>query len=175
MLFLLFHFSVEKYKEILNRKASICDILQLTVDGLSNAFARDQKTPEDLIFDLFKIPNKNEASIGKLLTVLKSYGLQDNDPRLRPMMEKIWKIEQEKENVSNEAKDPKHWKLSRSEFKLCINESLCLISRTLQNNLVIPSWHQFCMIIKEIYDSVSQLCAPHAVLCVLAPDSCFYF
>ena len=130
------------------------NILQLTADGLSNAFARDQKTPEELIFELFKIPNKNEASIGKLLTVLKSYGLQESDPRLKPMMDKIWKIEQMKEEVSNEAKDPKHWKLSQEDFKLCINESLTLISRTLQNNLIIPSWQQFCTIIKSIYEHV---------------------
>lgn len=130
------------------------NMLQLTADGLSNAFARDQKTPEDLIFELFKIPNKNEASIGKLLTVLKSYGLQESDPRLKPMMDRIWKIEKMKEEVSNEAKDPKHWKLSREDFKLCINESLTLISRTLQNNLIIPSWQQFCTIIKAIYEHV---------------------
>jgi len=128
------------------------NILQLTADGLSNVFARDQKTPEDLIFELFKIPNKNEASIGKLLTVLKSYGLQESDPRLKPMMDRIWKIEKMKEEVSNEAKDPKHWKLSHEDFKLCINESLALISRTLQNNLIIPSWQQFCTIIKAIYE-----------------------
>ncbi|KAE9555747.1 hypothetical protein FO519_000961 [Halicephalobus sp. NKZ332] len=144
--------TIEQYRQILNRKGSMYNILQQTADGLSNAFARDQKTPEDLIFDLFKIPNKNEASIGKLLTVLKSYGLQESDPRLKPMMDKIWKIEQMKEEVSNEARDPKHWKLSKDDFKLCINESLTLISRTLQNNLIIPSWQQFCTIIKSIYD-----------------------
>uniref|UniRef100_A0A7E4UNM0 glutaminase n=1 Tax=Panagrellus redivivus TaxID=6233 RepID=A0A7E4UNM0_PANRE len=149
--------TVEQYRQILNRKGSLYNILQQTADGLSNAFTRDQKTPEDLIFDLFKIPNKNEASIGKLLSVLKSYGLQENDPRLAPMMERIWRIERENEEISNEARDPKHWKLSKNDFKLCVIESLSLISRTLQNNLIVPSWNPFCNIIKEIFEAVRPL------------------
>uniref|UniRef100_A0A914BYA5 glutaminase n=1 Tax=Acrobeloides nanus TaxID=290746 RepID=A0A914BYA5_9BILA len=149
--------TVDQYRAILNRKSSICNILQKTADGLANAFARDQKSPEDLIYELFKIPNKNEASVGKLLSVLKSYGLQDNDPRLRPMMERIKKLEQEKEELSNEAKDPKHWKLKEKDFKVCITESLSLISRTLQNNLIVPSWLQFCDIIKEIFDMCKEV------------------
>uniref|UniRef100_A0AC34GTL5 Glutaminase n=1 Tax=Panagrolaimus sp. ES5 TaxID=591445 RepID=A0AC34GTL5_9BILA len=143
--------TVEQYSKILNRKSSLRNILQLTADGLSNAFARDQKTPEDLIFDLFKIPNKNEASIGKLLSVLRTYGLQDTDPRLRPMIDRIRKIEEAKEEQDHEAKDPRHWKLSKNDFKQCVNECLSLISRTLQNNLVVPSWYQFTSIMKEIY------------------------
>jgi hypothetical protein len=46
---------------------------------------------------MFKIPNKNEASIGKLIMVLKNYGLLESDPRLLPMMKKIWEIEKAKE------------------------------------------------------------------------------
>lgn len=38
----------------------------------------------------------------------------------------------------------------------CISESLTLITRTLQNNLVVPSWGYFCGIIREIYET----CAP---------------
>lgn len=63
------HFLVEQYREILSRKTSIGNVLQRTADGLANAFARDQKPPEALIYELFKIPNKNEASVGKLLSV----------------------------------------------------------------------------------------------------------
>ncbi|KAH7700457.1 glutaminase kidney isoform [Aphelenchoides avenae] len=144
--------TVEQYRSILNRNASMCHILQHTAESLSNAFVRDQKSPEDLIFELFKIPNKNEASIGKLLMVLKSYGLHKNDPRLRPMMEKIWRIEKHNEELANEAKDPKHWKLKKEDFCGCISESLTLISRTLQNDLIVPSWSHFCGTIKEIYE-----------------------
>jgi hypothetical protein len=44
-------------------------LLQHSQDGFSNCFHRSQKNPEDVIYELFKIPNKQEASIGKLLTV----------------------------------------------------------------------------------------------------------
>lgn len=80
--------------------------------------------------------------------VLKNYGLHENDPRLLSMMESIWKIEKAKEERTCEARDPKHWKLKRDEFERCISESLCLISQTLQNDLVIPSWNSFTRSIK---------------------------
>ncbi|KAI1726748.1 glutaminase domain-containing protein [Ditylenchus destructor] len=150
--------TVNQYRAILNRKASICNILQQTADGLGSAFHRGgDKSPEDLIFELFKIPNKNEASIGKLLMVLKSYGLHKNDPRLQPMMEKIYEIERETEEMDKEAKDPKHWKLKLDDFRMCISQSLNLISRTLQNSLIVPSWSQFCDIIKEIYNVCTEM------------------
>lgn len=71
------------------RKDSLNNILLATKNGLSNAFAAQSQSPEDLIFNMFKIPNKNEASIGKLIMVLKNYGLSENDPRLTSMMKKI--------------------------------------------------------------------------------------
>lgn len=86
------------------------------------------------------------------------------------MMEKIWQIEKHNEEVANEAKDPKHWKLKKEDFCRsvvtsfapslrsfsCITESLTLISRTLQNDLIVPSWNHFCGIIKEIFEMVSD-------------------
>lgn len=58
--------------QILDRKASVAAILQKTVHDLKvmHRKALDHTTsPEDLIFDLFKIPQRDEASIGKLLSV----------------------------------------------------------------------------------------------------------
>jgi glutaminase len=68
------------------------------------------------------------------------------------MMQRIWDFERESEEQDKEAKDPKHWKLSREDFCKAVAESMTLISRTLQNNLIVPSWGYFCGIIKEIYD-----------------------
>lgn len=51
------------------RKDSLAGVVHATSMGLSNTFACNEKSPEDLIFSMFKIPNKNEASIGKLLMV----------------------------------------------------------------------------------------------------------
>ena len=72
------------------------------------------------------------------------------------MMERIWAIEQRSEEQDKEAKDPKHWKLSREDFRQAVAESLSLISRTLQNNLIVPSWGYFCGIIREIF----EMCRP---------------
>ena len=49
-------------------KESIVNTIHKTAHGLSNAFAIEEQ-PEDLIYNLFKLPNKDEASIGKLMTV----------------------------------------------------------------------------------------------------------
>uniref|UniRef100_A0A183CA45 glutaminase n=1 Tax=Globodera pallida TaxID=36090 RepID=A0A183CA45_GLOPA len=133
------------------RRLSLQSAIQKTKEGLDNPFACDEQSPEELIYNLFKIPNKSDASIGKLIMVLKNYGLQENDPRLAPMMRKIREIENEKEERMNEARDPKHWKMSHNDFTRVISESLSLIVQTLQNDLIVPAWAHFCSIIKEIY------------------------
>ncbi|KAI6170683.1 No extended memory [Aphelenchoides bicaudatus] len=149
--------TINRYKDILNRPDSIANILRDTVDGLSNEFSRSDKTPEELIFELFRISNKDEAAVGKLIAVLKSYGIHDNDPRLRKMMELIWDIERRSEERTAEAKDPKHWRLNKKDFCRCVSESLGLISATLRNQLVIPSWTQFCSVIQEIFNNCKQI------------------
>ncbi|VDL80903.1 unnamed protein product [Nippostrongylus brasiliensis] len=55
--------------EILNRKTSVAQIMSKTVEGLNHAYEMRDSSPEDLIFDLFKMPNKEEASISKLIKV----------------------------------------------------------------------------------------------------------
>uniref|UniRef100_A0A1I7WV73 Transcriptional regulator n=1 Tax=Heterorhabditis bacteriophora TaxID=37862 RepID=A0A1I7WV73_HETBA len=43
-----------------------------TVQGLNNAFEMLRPTsPADLIFDLFRVPNTDEASITKLIKVMR--------------------------------------------------------------------------------------------------------
>ncbi|KAH7708982.1 Glutaminase [Aphelenchoides avenae] len=146
--------TLQQYSPIMEQRSSqsTIEMIQATAEGLWHTFACDEPSPEDLIFNLFKIPNKEEASIGKLIMVLKNYGLQESDPRLLPMMHRIKEIEKAREEQVNEAKDPKHWKLGKEEFKKCIAESLALISQTLQNDLVVPSWGQFTSRIQDIYE-----------------------
>ncbi|KAI6176120.1 No extended memory [Aphelenchoides bicaudatus] len=150
---------IDQFSPLLDemRKTSLTDRIHHTTQGLNDSFANHTPSPEDLIFNMFKIPNKNEASIGKLIMVLKNYGLQENDPRLLPMMKHIWEIEKAKEERTCEARDPKHWKLKRDDFEKCISESLCLISQTLQNDLVIPSWTSFTRSIKQIFDTCRSI------------------
>lgn len=54
---------------MLERPVSMTTLSQ-TLRGLSNPYEKETtKGQEDTIFELFKIPGKNEASIGRLLTV----------------------------------------------------------------------------------------------------------
>ena len=48
--------------------------------------------------------------------MLKTYGLQDSDPRLKPMMMKIQQIEEEHERKGQDVRDPKKWKLNKDDF-----------------------------------------------------------
>uniref|UniRef100_A0A158P7V8 EF-hand_14 domain-containing protein n=1 Tax=Angiostrongylus cantonensis TaxID=6313 RepID=A0A158P7V8_ANGCA len=96
--------------EILNRKTSVAQILSKTVEGLNHAYELRNSSPEDLIFDLFKMPNRDEASITRLIKVLKSFGLRESDPRLRQMMEKMKSFEDEDDDARN-------FLLPRDKFK----------------------------------------------------------
>ncbi|CAI4232812.1 unnamed protein product [Auanema sp. JU1783] len=139
---------------LLDKKMSMTSLSQ-SLRGLSNPYERD-KGQEDTIFDLFKIPGKNEASIGRLLSVLKSFGLREKDPRMLPLMTKLHAIEKEEEERNNEQQEQKHWKLSREQFKECISGCVDLISTALQNDLVIPCWQHFVETIKQIFNECAE-------------------
>nr|CDJ80161.1 Ankyrin and Glutaminase domain containing protein [Haemonchus contortus] len=136
--------------EILNRKTSVAQIMSKTVEGLNHAYELRDSSPEDLIFDLFKMPNKEEASISKLIKVLKSFGLRESDPRLRHMMDRMKSFEDEDDDARN-------FLLSRDKFKECIHPSMQLISQALRNHLIIPSWGEFCGQVKAIFEECSHI------------------
>ncbi len=74
---------MSRTQEALNLAAHSCD--PFNQSSLS--------TPEDLVFDLFRLPHREDASIGKLISVLKSFGLREDDPRLRQTMDRIREID----------------------------------------------------------------------------------
>lgn len=41
-----------------------------TVEGLAHSFEFRHASPEDLVFDLFKLPQCEDASIGRLISVI---------------------------------------------------------------------------------------------------------
>ncbi|VDL66923.1 unnamed protein product [Nippostrongylus brasiliensis] len=121
-----------------------------TVEGLKNAYdVRLPTSPADLIFDLFKVPNKDYASITKLIKVLKSFGLREKDPRLKEMMTRIRTIEDLRQSDHNSG-----FHLRRHAFKECITPAILLISQVLRSQMIIPSWEEFCGRIKEIFEEV---------------------
>uniref|UniRef100_A0A914W569 glutaminase n=1 Tax=Plectus sambesii TaxID=2011161 RepID=A0A914W569_9BILA len=150
--------TVKLIADIFNRNQSFAALLHETQHGLCNAVDRD--TPEELIFRLFKVPNNDDqACVGKLLSVLKSFGLREDDPRLQPMMEKVRGIELEEEEADNEARDPNHWQLNKEQFKRCISLSVHIIVKALRNKLIVPSWNAFCQRISTIYSKCASATA----------------
>jgi hypothetical protein len=63
--------SVDQYSPLSedHRKLSLSSAIQKTKEGLGNMFADDEQSPEELIYNLFKVPNKSDAFIGKLIMV----------------------------------------------------------------------------------------------------------
>ncbi|KAE9553881.1 hypothetical protein FO519_002922 [Halicephalobus sp. NKZ332] len=121
-----------------------------TAEGLSKAYEYKTTAPEDLVFDLFKVQGtKDEASIGKLISVLRSFGLRDDDPRLRQTMDKIREYDQ----MNEEDNDVRHYRLNRAQFRDCVHPCISLISQALRNQLTVPYWPEFTSNIKEIFES----------------------
>lgn len=56
------------------RKKSIARVMSEAAEHLTPSFDGTKEQAEDIIYDLFKVPYKEEASIGRLLSVLKSMG-----------------------------------------------------------------------------------------------------
>ncbi|WKX94232.1 hypothetical protein Q1695_011470 [Nippostrongylus brasiliensis] len=141
--------TLDKIGEILEqRKKCVKQIMSKTVEGLKNAYdVRLPTSPADLIFDLFKVPNKDYASITKLIKVLKSFGLREKDPRLKEMMTRIRTIEDLRQSDHNSG-----FHLRRHAFKECITPAILLISQVLRSQMIIPSWEEFCGRIKEIFE-----------------------
>ncbi|KAI1726768.1 glutaminase domain-containing protein [Ditylenchus destructor] len=134
--------------EILNRKRSVVSIMSKTAEGLAHSFDRNKSSPEDLVYDLFKLPQRDEASIGKLISVLRSFGLREDDPRLRQMMEKI----REFDAMNDDDNDVRHFRLNRTPFKECVHPCISLISQALRNQLIVPNWCEFTSKIRDIFE-----------------------
>uniref|UniRef100_A0A0K0E4B9 glutaminase n=1 Tax=Strongyloides stercoralis TaxID=6248 RepID=A0A0K0E4B9_STRER len=136
--------------DILNKKSSVVQIMNETMEGLSHSYELNKSSQEDLIFELFRIPSTKEASVGRLISVLKSFGIRDDDPRMKQTIEKMVMYEQE----SSDDCDSRHNRLNREQFKMCIQPSIALISQALRNQLIIPNWSEFTKRIKDIFDSL---------------------
>ncbi|CAJ0932298.1 unnamed protein product, partial [Mesorhabditis belari] len=142
------HRTIEQLGAILEKGST--KNLSESLRCLSNPY-HENRGREDIVFDLFKLNGTNEASIGKLITVLKGLGLRRDDPRLKEMMLKLRTFTKLEEELNHEMRDPNHWKLPKDQFIECISPSTALISQALQNNLVIPCWPIFTEKIKNIY------------------------
>ncbi|CAB3404819.1 unnamed protein product [Caenorhabditis bovis] len=139
--------SLEKMGEILDRKKSVIPIITRTISELNTADQRKEIAAE-LICDLFKSPHSDEASLIRLIKVLRSFGIRDTDPRLKPMFDKIRKKEDEDDESS------RHYLMCREQFKEIIYPCTSLISRVLRQQLIIPSWLEFTQTITKIFEKI---------------------
>ncbi|KAL3123036.1 hypothetical protein niasHT_001236 [Heterodera trifolii] len=106
------------------------------------------ESPEDVVFDLFKLPNRDEASIGKLISVLRAFGLQPDDPRLRGTMDKVREAEGTHAEEHSDA-----WRhMTREQFKTCVHPCIALITRAIRNQLIIPNWTEFTGKVRELFE-----------------------
>lgn len=60
---------MKKMVKVLNDQTTAAKLFKGNRTRLSQMFDAVHQSPEDLIFDLFKIPEKEEACIGKLIMV----------------------------------------------------------------------------------------------------------
>jgi len=103
-----------------------------TFSCISFDYGMQKSSPEDLVFDLFKLPQREEASIGKLISVLKGFGLRvADDPRLRPTMERVRELQDISAATVGESidEDIRHCHLNRQLFRECIHPCIPLISQ----------------------------------------------
>ncbi|VIO93313.1 glutaminase DH11.1, putative [Brugia malayi] len=148
--------AVDSVSKILknNRKSSITRLLNDTAKGLKHVYQLSHPSQEDLTYDLFKCSKKpEEASLGKLLSVLRSFGIREDDPRLKHTIEKMHEYELQIEDDC----DTRHCLLNKKQFKECIRPSINLIAQTLRNDLIIPCWGEFTAKIKEIFDECANI------------------
>ncbi|VDM27520.1 unnamed protein product [Toxocara canis] len=149
-------FLVEDVSKILknNRVSSVARILNDTANGLKRFYQLSHPTQEDLTYELFKCRKRdNEASMGKLLSVLRSFGIREDDPRLKQAIEKMREFESQIEDDC----DTRHCLLTKEQFKECIRPSINLISQVLRNDLIIPSWGEFTAKIKQIFEECQDI------------------
>ncbi|VDK72175.1 unnamed protein product [Onchocerca ochengi] len=148
--------AVDNVSKILknNRKSSVTRLLNDTAKRLKHVYQLSHPSQEDLTYDLFKCPKKpEEASLGKLLSVLRSFGIREDDPRLKHTIEKLREYELQIEDDC----DTRHCLLNKEQFKECIRPSINLIAQTLRNDLIIPCWGEFIAKIKEIFDECALI------------------
>uniref|UniRef100_A0AC34FBB4 Glutaminase n=1 Tax=Panagrolaimus sp. ES5 TaxID=591445 RepID=A0AC34FBB4_9BILA len=135
---------------ILKPTGPVVDVMSKTAEALSKSYEYKTTSAEDLVFDLFKAQGpKEEASIGKLLSVLRSFGLKEDDPRLKNTMDKI----RDYDLMNEEDNDVRHYRLNRNQFKECVHPCIGLISQALRNQLIVPNWAEFTTQIKELFES----------------------
>ncbi|TKR63083.1 hypothetical protein L596_026960 [Steinernema carpocapsae] len=133
--------------------SSVAQLMSKTAEGIDQAIDMHNPSLSDLIYNLFKVPGKDEASVAKLIVVLRSFGIHEDDPRLAEVMDKIRHFEK----LFDDELCDRRLHLNREQFRECITPSVTLITNTLRNQLIVPNWSEFTAKVSEIFEK----CRPH--------------
>ncbi|CDH93328.1 glutaminase [Caenorhabditis elegans] len=142
--------NLEYIGEVLERKKSVVPFLTQTINQLALVRNEKMERAADLICTLFRLPHgSTDCSFFRLIKVLRSFGIWENDPRLKQMFDRMKKHDEENE-------DSRQWAMSQEKFKEIIFPCTILISRTLRNQLIIPSWLEFTQLIETIFETCRE-------------------
>uniref|UniRef100_A0A336LR31 glutaminase n=2 Tax=Culicoides sonorensis TaxID=179676 RepID=A0A336LR31_CULSO len=108
----------------------------------------EQRSAEDLLFDMFKNEDTNLVSVGKFLAALRTCGIRRNDPRVAELMDNLRKVHKTRDA---EGGSPETQYLNRETFKSVIQPNIVLIARAFRHQLVIPDFLGFTKDIEELF------------------------
>jgi glutaminase len=93
----------------------------------------------------YALDTNSEGSIQKntIMDILRESGIQENDFRI-----------QETIQIQNNYSDNK--KIGLEEFRNIVEHNISLIDKVIKGNLIIPNFEDFCAVIRDIFDKVSQ-------------------
>ncbi len=98
-----------------------------------------------MIFEIYRTED-GKASVGQFLEEVEKTGIRKSDPRMANMMKMLHTL---RPYTLSSVED---LKLDLGTFKTVIAENVVLITKALQNQLVIPAFETFCDNITEIYN-----------------------
>lgn len=130
----------------------VCDDSLISCNCLPSVFRpesqqKDQKSIEDILFQIFQDHGTNLISVNKFLNALASTGIRANDPRLKETIEKLRRIARDKRIVGS----IESMNLDLDTFKKVVRDNILLISRALRQQVVIPDFASFTNHIDDFY------------------------
>ncbi|GMT07736.1 hypothetical protein PENTCL1PPCAC_29910, partial [Pristionchus entomophagus] len=144
----------------ISRNPSSAKFIQETfANALEEIDEKTGKFPSDMIFDLLR-HSRDKASITQLLKLIRQYGINISDPRLKPMMDRIASHEQfyGDDLLSSSTFELKEGIImDRNTFKHCIRPCLPLVLEILRGNLVVPEWQRFTSKMTELFEECRNI------------------
>jgi glutaminase len=113
----------------------------------SDSQQKDQKSIEDILFQIFQDHGTNLISVNKFLNALAVTGIRASDPRLKETIDKLRRIARDKRIVGS----IESMNLDLETFKSVVRDNILLISRALRQQFAIPDFAGFTKHIDDFY------------------------